>query len=339
MSPVCNIGGAMVGQGQPVYVIAEIGINHDGSTEHALELVEGAWRAGADAVKFQKRTPEACVPRDQWDVPRDTPWGRMRYLDYKRRIELDEAAFRSIDALCLRLGIQWFASSWDEEALAFVDRFAPPCHKVASASLTDHALLRAMRATGRPLMLSTGMSTLAEVEAAVRAIGTEGLCIAHATSAYPCSEDELNLRVLADLARRFPRCPIGYSGHEAGIAPSLAAVALGATFIERHLTTDRTRWGTDHAASLDLTAFADLVREVRVVSRALGDGKKRVYESELPHRAKLRRVCVDETDTLESAPLSPDDSDALEPAPSEPGTSALASTVRSQYLDSERPIH
>ncbi|MEJ7733792.1 MAG: N-acetylneuraminate synthase family protein [Polyangiaceae bacterium] len=339
MSALCSIGKTLVGAGQPVYVIAEIGINHDGSPEHALALVEGAWRAGADAVKFQKRTPEACVPRDQWELPRDTPWGRMTYLEYKRRIELDEAAFTAIDALCARLGIEWFASAWDEEALGFVERFSPPCHKVASASLTDHALLRAMRATGRPLMLSTGMSTLAQVEATVRAIGTHDLCIAHSTSAYPCAEDELNLRVLSDLAQRWPQCPIGYSGHEAGIAPSLAAVALGATFIERHLTTDRARWGSDHAASLDLAAFAEMVREVRVVSRALGDGRKRVYASELPHRTKLRRVSADETDTLESAPMGADDSDALEPAPSEPATSALASTARSPYLlgDSEHP--
>jgi len=285
----------LVGARKPAYVIAEIGINHDGSVEVAKQLIGGAVAAGCDAVKFQKRTPERCVPRDQWKVERETPWGRMEYIEYKRRIELGYDDYLEIDRFCEELGVDWFASCWDEESVEFMEQFDPPCYKVASASLTDHALLRAMRQTGRPVILSTGMSTMAEIEAAVAVIGQERLLVAHSTSVYPCEDEDVNLRVLGVLAERFPSCPIGYSGHERGVAPTVAAVALGATFVERHVTLDRGRWGTDHAASLDLEALGILVRQVREVSLALGDGVKRVYERELPYRQKLRRVMSAET--------------------------------------------
>jgi N-acetylneuraminate synthase len=288
--PVVRIAGRGVGEEQPVFVIAEIGINHNGSLQICEKLIEGAARAGCDAVKLQKRTPELCVPLDQWEVMRDTPWGRMSYIDYKRRIELGLAELEHVDRVCERLGISWFASCWDLPSIEIVERFSPPCYKAASASLTDHELLRAMKATKRPLIISTGMSSVDEIDAAVSAVGHQHLLIAHSTSTYPCPVDELNLRMIRSLKREYPRCPIGYSGHETGLAPTWAAVALGATFIERHITLDRAMWGTDHAASVELSGLERLVGQIRDVERAVGDGVKRVYDSELPIRQKLRRV-------------------------------------------------
>ncbi|HEX4339932.1 MAG TPA: N-acetylneuraminate synthase family protein [Polyangiaceae bacterium] len=285
-----TIGHKPVGDGHPVYVVAEIGINHNGSLELARRLIDGAADAGADAVKFQKRTPEKCVNADEWHRERDTPWGRMTYIDYRRRIEFGEREYAAIDRHCRERGIQWFASCWDEDSVDFMERFGPPCHKAASASLTDHDLLRKMKATGRPLIVSTGMSTMTEMESAIAAIGTDGLLIAHSTSSYPCPPEHVNLRMIATLQARYPLCPIGYSGHESGTAPTVAAVALGATHVERHVTLDRTMWGSDQAASVDLPGLQELVAAIREVERALGDGVKRVYEGELASKKKLRRV-------------------------------------------------
>jgi N-acetylneuraminate synthase len=292
-APAIRIGGKSVGEGHPVYVIAEIGINHNGSLELTKRLIDGAVLAGADAVKFQKRTPELCVPKDQWAIERDTPWGRMTYIDYRRRIELGAVEYAAIDRHCRDRGIAWFASCWDEPSVDFLEGFAPPCYKAASASLTDHALLRRMKATGKPLMISTGMSTMEEIEAAVAAVGTDNLLIAHATSAYPCPVDALNLRMIDTLRARYARCPIGYSGHETGLAPSFAAVSLGATFVERHITLDRAMWGSDQAASVEIGGLIRLVSNIRDIERSLGDGVKQVYPSELAQRQKLRRVAGD----------------------------------------------
>jgi N-acetylneuraminate synthase len=285
-----TIGSKRVGDGLPVFVIAEIGINHNGSLDVARQLIDGAVAAGADAVKFQKRTPDKCVSSSQAQIERDTPWGRMTYLEYRHRIELGMAEYAEIDRHCRRRGILWFASCWDEESVDFMETFDPPCYKAASASLTDHALLARMRATGRPLMISTGMSTMAQIEAAVALVGTEDLLLAHSTSAYPCPVEALNLRVIQTLKAKYPECPIGYSGHETGLTPTWAAVTLGATFVERHVTLDRAMWGSDQAASVELHGLARLVSNIRDVERALGDGVKRVYESELAARRKLRRV-------------------------------------------------
>ena len=285
-----RIGNKMVGEGFPVFVIAEIGINHNGSLDLARRLIDGAVLAGADAVKFQKRTPELCVPRDQWLIERDTPWGRMTYIEYRRRMEFTAEEYGAIDRHCRERGILWFASCWDEEAVTFIDAFEPPCYKAASASLTDHPLLRAMKATGRPLIISTGMSTMEEIVAAVEAVGTDALLIAHSTSAYPCPVDSLNLRMIDTLRSLYPRCPVGYSGHETGLAPTWAAVTLGATFVERHLTLDRAMWGSDQAASVEVGGLIRLVSNIRDIERSLGDGIKQVYQSELAQRQKLRRV-------------------------------------------------
>ncbi len=285
-----RVGDRRVGDEEPIYIIAEIGINHNGSLDLAEKMIAGAARAGCDAVKLQKRTPELCVPRDQWDRVRETPWGAMPYIDYRRRIELGEEEYEAIDRLCRSLGIAWFASCWDEPSIEFIERFDPPLFKAASASLTDLSLLSVMRRTGRPLMISTGMSTLTEMDAAVETLGESDLLIAHSTSAYPCPLDNLNLRVIPSLRRRYPGAVIGYSGHEPGLAPTGAAAALGARFIERHVTLDRTMWGSDQAASVEMHGLEILVRNIRDIETSLGDGIKRVYDSEAASRARLRRV-------------------------------------------------
>ncbi len=290
MTATLSLGERTIGAGHPVYVIGEIGINHNGDVEVAKRLIDGAVQAGCDAVKFQKRTPEICTPRDQWDKERDTPWGRMTYIDYRHRVEFGVEEYSEIDAYCKGRGIHWTASAWDIPSVEFMEQFAPPFYKAASASLTDLELLGAMRDTGRPLMISTGMSTMEEIEAAVDHVGTDNLAIFHSTSAYPCEVSELNLRMIHTLRDRYPTVPIGYSGHETGLAPTLAAVALGASFLERHITVDRAMWGSDQAASVEMTGLRSLMRNVRDIEAALGDGVKVVYESELAPRAKLRRV-------------------------------------------------
>jgi N-acetylneuraminate synthase len=284
------LGSRLVGPGHPVYVTGEIGINHNGELDNAFALIDAAAEAGCDAVKFQKRTPEVCTPRDQWDVERDTPWGRMTYIDYRHRVEFDEDDYRAIGEHCAKRGIDWFASPWDVESVAFLEKFDVPCHKVASASLTDDELLRAIRATGRTAVLSTGMSTPKQIRHAVEVLGSENILLCHATSTYPAKAEELNLRVIETLRGEFPNVPIGYSGHETGLQTTLAAVALGACFVERHITLDRAMWGSDQAASVEPQGLSRLVRDIRAVEESLGDGVKKVYESELKPMQKLRRV-------------------------------------------------
>jgi len=282
------IGDRWLGDGQPVYVVAEIGINHNGDLEQARRLVDAAVRAGCDAVKFQKRTPELCVPPDQRDLPRDTPWGRMTYLEYRRRVEFGRAQYEEIDRHCRERGIAWFASCWDEASIDFMEDFDPPAYKIQSAAVTDLPLLDRLRETRRPLILSTGMSEMEEIRTAVERLGVDQLVICHSTSAYPCAVEQLNLRMVLTLRWRFG-CPVGYSGHEVGLPTTVAAVALGACYVERHITLDRAMWGSDQAASVEPDGFARLVRYVRTVESALGDGVKRVYASELPVRDRLRR--------------------------------------------------
>ncbi|WP_295437993.1 N-acetylneuraminate synthase family protein [uncultured Thiodictyon sp.] len=287
MTHAINVGGRPVGTGQSTYVTAEIGINHNGDLDSAKRLIDAAVLAGCSAVKFQKRTPELCVPPDQRDIVRETPWGLMTYMDYRYRVEFGTDEYRQIDAYCRERGIAWFASCWDQPSVDFIEAFAPVCYKVASASLTDDALLRHIDANGRPVMLSTGMSTMEEIRHAVSLLDPERLLIAHSTSSYPCKPEELNLRMIYTLQREFA-CPIGYSGHEVGLQTTLAAVALGACFVERHITLDRALWGSDQAASVEPHGFTRLVRDIRVIEAAMGDGVKRVYQSEEPIRARLR---------------------------------------------------
>ncbi len=288
MPELVEIGGRLVGAGQPVFFTAEIGINHNGDIALARRLIDVAAMAGCDAVKFQKRTPEQAVPLEYQNVMRETPWGLISYLDYRRQVEFDLEEYREIDRYCRDKGIQWYVSCWDEESVEFMEQFDTPCYKMASASLTDVPLLQKARSTGRPLILSTGMSTFDEIEQAVERVGQRDLLIAHATSAYPCPSDQLNLRMIHTLQRRFD-CPIGYSGHEVGLQTTLAAVTLGAAFVERHITLDRAMWGSDQAASIEPWGLMRLVRDIRVIEKALGDGVKRVYDSELSARQRLRR--------------------------------------------------
>lgn len=288
MSKTVKIGEREVGAGAPVYVIAEIGINHNGDLDLARQMIDAAAAAGCDAVKFQKRTPELCVPPDQRDIERETPWGTMTYLDYRYRVEFGVAEYDAIDAQCRALGIDWFASPWDEPSVEFLEAYSPVTYKVASASITDQGLLSALRATGRPVIMSTGMSTAEEIATAVGALDRSNLVLAHATSTYPCKPEELNLRMIHTLAEQY-EVPVGYSGHETGLATTVAAVAMGACLVERHITLDRSMWGTDQAASVEVGGLNRLVRDIRAVEIAMGDGVKRVYESELPSRSKLRR--------------------------------------------------
>jgi len=285
-----KVGKINIGDGHPVFIVAEIGINHNGSLDIAKKLIEGAKAAGCDAVKFQKRTPELCVPKDQWNIERDTPWGRMTYIDYRHKVEFTKDNYAEIDRFCKEKNIIWFASCWDEEAVDFIEQFDVPIYKTASASLTDNNLLLKHKKLNKPTIVSTGMSTMEEIEEAEKLFGGKNILIAHSTSSYPCPNQELNLKMITTLKEKYPSIPIGYSGHETGLAPTWAAVALGASFVERHITLDRAMWGSDQAASVEPNGFNRLVRNVRDIEAALGDGIKRVYPSEMNARAKLRRV-------------------------------------------------
>ena len=289
MAATVMLGSRRVGAGEPAYVIAEIGINHNGDLDVAKQLIDVAAIAGCDAVKFQKRTPELCVPVEQRDLMRETPWGIMTYLDYRYRVEFEAPDYDEIDRYCDEKGIAWFVSPWDPDSVDFIEKYDPPCYKVASASLTDTELLDRLVATERPLIVSTGMSTMEEIREAVAKIPVDRLLLAHATSTYPCKPEELNLRMLATLRDEFG-CPVGYSGHEVGLQTTVAAVALGASFVERHITLDRAMWGSDQAASIEPGGLIRLVRDIRVIEAALGDGVKHVYDSELPIKARLRRA-------------------------------------------------
>jgi N-acetylneuraminate synthase len=285
-----RIGSSVVGEGLASYVIAEIGLNHNGSVELAKRLIDVAADAGAQAVKFQKRTPEISTPAHMRDVPRETPWGTMTYLEYRYRVEFDRDQYVEIGDHATLRGLDWFASPWDVPSVEFLEDLNVVAHKVASASVTDSELLRALAATGKPVILSTGMSTMEQIGAAVEILGTERLVLLHATSTYPMPAEEANLRMMATLRAAFPGVPVGYSGHEPGLQISLAAAALGAAAIERHITLDRTMWGSDHAASLEPSGLQHLVRDIRIIETALGDGVKRIMPGEEAPMAKLRRV-------------------------------------------------
>lgn len=287
MTREVSIGSHHLGDGHPVFVTAEIGINHNGDLSLAKRLIDAAWAAGCDAVKFQKRNPDQCVPKAQRDLWRDTPWGRMRYIDYRHRLEFGLEPYKEIDAYCQSKSILWFASCWDEDSVEFVSQFTPPCYKVPSACLTNDGLLLAVRRQPRTIILSTGMSTMSQVEHAVSILGRTDLVLLQCTSAYPAKPEELNLRVMSTYTERF-NCLVGYSGNEIGISTTFAAVALGAFYVERHITLDRTMWGSDHIASLEPDDFTRLVRGIRAIELAMGDGEKRVYESERLAMIRLR---------------------------------------------------
>ena len=288
MIDTVDIAGRRVGYDEPSFVVAEIGINHNGDLGLARKLISAAVTAGCDAVKFQKRTVDVVYSAEELERPRESPFGTTNG-DLKRGLEFDEEAFAAIDEYCRMLGIMWFSSCWDEASVDFIEQFDPPCYKIASASLTDDDLLRHHRQYGRPIILSTGMSELEEIDHAVEVLGTDDLILLHATSTYPSQPAELNLRAIATLRERYG-VPVGYSGHEVGLSTTVAARALGACMIERHITLDRAMWGSDQAASVEPFGFQRLVRDIRAVESALGDGVKVVYDSEIPVQEKLRRV-------------------------------------------------
>ena len=283
-----KIGKSSVGDGQPCYVIAEIGINHNGDIALAKKLINVAAAAGCDAVKFQKRTVSVVYTAAELAKPRESPFGETNG-DLKRGLEFGEDDYEEIDRYCREIGITWFASCWDEASVDLIDRFSPICYKIASASLTDDALLRHTRAKGKPIILSTGMSTIEQIDHAVEVLGKRDLVLMHTTSTYPSAVTELNLKAIVTLKGRYG-LPVGYSGHEVGVATSVAASVLGACAIERHITLDRAMWGSDQAASLEPQGITRLVRDIHACESSMGDGVKRVYDSELPIRAKLRRI-------------------------------------------------
>lgn len=282
-----NIQGTRVGHGLPTYLIAEIGINHNGDMDVAKRLIDVAAVSGCQAVKFQKRTPELSTPDAQKNVLRETPWGTMTYLDYKRKIEFGAEEYSELARYSSEKNLHWFASPWDVPSVEFLENQGAPAHKIASASITDLDLLRAVEQTGKPIIMSTGMSTINEIDNAVEVIGTDNLILMHATSTYPLAPEEVNLKMIDTLRDRYG-VPVGYSGQETGLQISIAAVAMGAVALERHITLDRAMWGSDHSASVEPSGLTKLVRDIRVVEAALGDGVKRVYPSEQPSLIKLR---------------------------------------------------
>jgi len=283
-----KIGKHTVGNNEKCFIIAEIGINHNGSVKLAKELIALAKNLGCDAVKFQKRTIDVVYSKKELATPRHSVFGETNG-DLKRGLEFGEHDYAEIDKFAKSIGIVWFASCWDEEAVDFIDKFNPPCYKISSASLTDDKLLKYTKSKGKPILLSTGMSTMAQITHALSILGEENTILYHCTSTYPTEHNEINLRTIEDLRRRFS-CPIGYSGHEKGILPSVLAVAFGAVSVERHITLDRTLWGSDHAASLEPEGLRRMVRDIRLIPVINGDGEKKVYESEIPIIKKLRRI-------------------------------------------------
>ncbi len=287
MKKTVKIGKYSVGDPTHCFIVAEIGINHNGDINLAKKLIKMAHDLGADAVKFQKRTVDVVYTKHELEMERPNPFGETNG-DLKRGLEFGLDEYSEIDKYCRELGILWFASCWDEASVDFIEQFNPPCYKISSASLTDDDLLLHTKSKGRPILLATGMSTQAEIDHAVDILGQDNLVLLHCTSTYPSQESELNLNVIPNYIEKYS-CPIGYSGHEKGVFPSVLAASMGACVVERHITTDRTLWGSDHPASLEPEGLRRLVRDIRLLNTIKGDGKKVVYESELPIIKKLRR--------------------------------------------------
>jgi len=284
-----KIGNRLVGDGQPTYVIAEIGINHNGSVDIAKKLINVAKAAECDAVKFQKRSIEVVYTKEELAKPRENPFGATNG-DLKRALEFGLEQYQEIDRYCREVGIPWFSSCWDEQSVDEMERFDPPCYKIASCSLTDSNLLRHTRAKGRPVILSTGMSSMEQIDQAVEVLGKKNLIILHSCSTYPAYYEELNLKAILTIKQRYG-VPVGYSGHETGIASTVAAAVMGACVVERHITLDRSMWGSDQAASLEPNGIMRVVRDVRLCEKSMGDGVvKRLLPREVPIMDKLRRV-------------------------------------------------
>ncbi len=285
-----SITGNQINGSNGVYFIGEVGINHNGDVELAKKIILEAKKAGFSAVKFQKRNPELSTPENMKSKLRETPWGEMTYLEYKYKIEFEKKEYDEISRYCKELEIDWFASCWDVDSLDFLLNYEPPVLKIASASITDKVLLESHASTGLPIIMSTGMSTMDEIDKAYEILKNNALAILHTTSTYPCPPEELNLNMIKTLSEIYPNNPIGYSGHESGLSTSIAAAVLGAKIIERHITIDRSMWGTDQSASLGPDGMNKLVGSVNKIMLSLGTGQKKVFDSELPIRDKLRNI-------------------------------------------------
>ena len=283
-----KLGNKVVGDDCPCYIIAEIGINHNGSVDIAKKLIDIAVDAGCDAVKFQKRTVDIVYTPEELSKPRESPFG-LTNGDLKRGLEFGLKQYKEIDKYCRERNITWFVSCWDQGAIDFMQQFDLPCYKIASACITNNNLLHHHRLTRKPLVLSTGMSDINIIENAVNVLGTDDLIIMHCTSTYPSKPEELNLKGVLTLKEKY-NLPIGYSGHEVGLYTTFAAVVLGATIVERHITLDRSMWGTDQSASVEPKGLKMLIDNIRNWEIAKGDGKIKIYDSEIPIIKKLRKV-------------------------------------------------
>lgn len=272
------------------FVIAEIGINHNGDLNLVKKLIDASVKAGCDAVKFQKRTIDLVYTKEELDQPRVSPWGTTN-REQKYGLEFTKEQYDEIDRYCKQVGIEWFASAWDIESQKFLQKYNLKYNKIASALLTDVELLRMVAKEKKYTFISTGMSTLEEIETAVKIFKEEN-CefeLMHCNSTYPMKNEDANLNVIKTLKDKF-KCNIGYSGHETGRVVSLVAVALGATSIERHITLDRTMYGSDQAASLEAEDFFKLVRDIRTVESSFGRSDKVVLDTEVPIKKKLRKI-------------------------------------------------
>lgn len=296
MNPSVKIGEKVVGSDQPVFIIAEIGINHNGSVELAKRLIDVAAACSCDAVKFQKRTVDIVYTKEELEKSRENPFGPTNG-DLKRGLEFGKKEYDEIAAYCRGKRIAWTASCWDEESVDFLDAYKPPFYKIASASLTDDGLLRHTRSKGRPIVLSTGMSDLPMIQHAVQVLGEENLIILHCTSAYPSDVattpsdilKSVNLKAIDTLKKEFPNVPIGFSSNDTGIMPTYAACAMGACMVEKHITMYRAMWGSDQMVSIEPRQLEDLCRMIRELRVACGDGIIRIYDEEIPIMKKLRR--------------------------------------------------
>ncbi len=278
----------VIGKNSPCYVIAEIGINHNGDLDNAKKMIMAAKNAGCDAVKFQKRTVDIVYTKEELEKPRENPFGATNG-DLKRGLEFSKEDYTEIDKYCKELGIVWFASPWDEDSVDFLEEFQVPCHKVASASLTDEGLLRHMKKTGKPIFMSVGMSTEEEIEKAVDILGTDNLVLLHTVSTYPAEVKNINLKAMVTLQQKYPQVPVGYSGHELAEVVSPVAVSMGARVVERHFTLDRAMWGSDQKASVEPQEMRQMIENIRIVEEALGSPEIRCLEEEIPVKEKLRR--------------------------------------------------
>ncbi len=280
------------------YFIAEIGINHNGDMDIAKRLIDIASAAGCDSVKFQKRNPDVCVPEDEKSKIRETPWGKMTYLDYKYKVEFGKEEYDEIDVYCKERKIDWSASPWDLDSLEFLMQYDIPYIKIPSAMLTNDELLIAVRDTDKKVILSTGMSTIDEIDHAVVLLKSKivvepyyeragNFVLLHCNSTYPAPIDELNLSAIKTLKERY-NCEVGYSGHEFRLSTSVAATYLGASVIERHITLDRSMWGSDQLSSVEPQGLFKLMSGIRELEQARGDGEIKVTESEKKVRKHLR---------------------------------------------------